>query len=135
MSCEETVMDLSPLAILERAELAARERRLAAAAEAERILAAAAERAGLIEAELPDRIAAAVAELRRAQDERATVELDRIERELADLEAESGRPTTKGAFRAAVDLVVAAVLGERDRPSPTDPPMLETVAARSDGEN
>jgi hypothetical protein len=106
-------MDASPLAILERAELAARERRLAATAEAEHILAAAAERAAAIEAAVPDRIAAALADLRRTHAERAAAEVQAIERELASLGA-TPLPGRDDAFSAAVELVVAAVLGERD---------------------
>jgi hypothetical protein len=107
-------MDLAPLATLERAELAAREQRLGAAAEADRIIAAATDRAAAIAAGVPDRIAAAVAELRRAYDERARHEIEQIERELAMLEA-TPQTTADPAFAAAVELVVRAVLGERER--------------------
>jgi hypothetical protein len=105
-------MDLSPLAILERAELAARERRLAAGAEADDILAAAEERVAAIEAETPDRVAAAIVDVRRRHEERAEAEVQAIGRELADLPASPARVDGETAFAAAVELVVAAVLGE-----------------------
>jgi hypothetical protein len=104
-------METAPLATLERAELAAREKRLAASAEADRIMADATERATAIATGVPDRIMAALAELRHAHDERAAREIAGIERELAALETASGSDGD-GAFATAVDLVVAAVLGE-----------------------
>jgi vacuolar-type H+-ATPase subunit H len=105
-------MDSSPLAILEQAELAARERRLAANAEAEEILAAAGLRVAAIEAETPDRVAAALQDVRHRHDERADAEARAIEQELADLPALPARGGQDPAFAAAVELVVAAVLGE-----------------------
>lgn len=105
-------MDSSPLAILERAELAARERRLAANAEAEEILAAAGLRVAAIEAETPDRVAAALADLRLRHDERADAEVRAIEQELAELTASPARVEQETATATAVELVVAAVLGE-----------------------
>lgn len=105
-------MDLSPLAILERAELAAREQRLAATAEAEEILAAAELRAAAIEAETPDRVAAALQDVRHRHDERADAEVRAIEQKIADLPALPARGGQDPAFAAAVEVVVAAVLGE-----------------------
>jgi hypothetical protein len=105
-------MDPSPLVILERAELAARERRLAAATEAESILAAAAERVAAIEAETPDRIASALGDLRSHHEKHASAEVVAIQRDLAALEARPTRRSTEAEVAAAVDLVVAAVLGE-----------------------
>lgn len=111
-------MDQSPLAILERAELAARERRLTASAEADRILAAADERVVAVEAAIPGRIQAALDGLRAAHDERAAAEVRVIDEELRALEAATPRGGSDRASAAAVDLVVAAVLGERPDPDP-----------------
>lgn len=110
-------MDDGPLAVLERAELAARERRLAAVSEAERIRTAADEVAARIDADLPGRIAIAVEALRLRHDTRATVEIAEIERELATLAGDE--PGTSGAdghadagLSAAASLIVASVLAE-----------------------
>lgn len=101
---------------LEQAELAARERRLAAEAEADRLLEAARQRVREIEAGLEARIAAALADLRRAHLERAEAEVAAIEAELAGrarrLPADAA---TSPAFDEAVELVVGAVLGETGR--------------------
>ena len=126
-------MEPSPLAILERAELAARGRRLTATAEAERIVAAAAERATVIEAGVPDRIASALADLRRVHDMRAAAEVEAIERDLAALEAEADRPDDLGAFDAAVRLVVAAVLGEDTDSRRTESAARVTAATATGG--
>lgn len=121
-------MDPSPLAVLERAELAARERRLAAGAEAERMLADAAARVASIESETPDRVASALGNLRSTHESRASAEVVAIERELASLDARPRRPGTDAAFTAAVELVVAAVLGEAQREDP-ERPARELAAA------
>jgi hypothetical protein len=108
-------MDDGPLAVLERAELAARERRLAAVSEADRIRAAADEVAVRIEADLPGRIASAVEALRLRHDTRATVEIAEIERELAALAERSAREHAEDVdpgLNAAASLVVAGVLAE-----------------------
>jgi hypothetical protein len=108
-------MDDGPLAVLERAELAARERRLAAVSEADRIRAAADEVAVRIEADLPGRIASAVEALRLRHDTRATVEIAEIERELAALAEQSAREHAEDVdpgLNAAASLVVAGVLAE-----------------------
>ena len=108
-------MDDGPLAVLERAELAARERRLAAVSEAERIRAAADEVAARIAADVPGRIASAVEALRLRHDMRATMEIAQIERELAALDGDE--PGAHGdddddGLTAAADLIVAGVLAE-----------------------
>ncbi len=133
----ERSVEGSILARLERAELAARERRLAAEAEAERILEAAGATVGGIDAGVPARIATALAELRARHIRRAHDEVAAIEAELAELELNVGNrpqqedwpvdsgpaeapvdsgpaeaPIDHGAFESAVQLVVAAVLGE-----------------------
>ena len=105
-------MDRPVLAILEDAELRARERRLAAASEAERRLAAGAARAASIEAGAAERAERALAEARAASDARLRAALEAIEAETEALTAlvpaDSGDP----AVVAAAELVVAAVLGE-----------------------
>jgi hypothetical protein len=109
----EDPMDGSGLAALERAELAARERRLAAMAEAERIVAVATERARAIEAELPERVAAAVAARRREHRERTAAAIAAVDGELATFERRAIQPgPSDPAFERAVELVVVAVLGE-----------------------
>lgn len=109
----EKTAEVSVLARLERAEQAARERRLSAEAEAERKLEAAARTVGEIEAGAPARIAGALAALREDQLRRARDEIATIEAELSALEAGgAGRPTERERFGQAVEQVVAAVLGE-----------------------
>jgi hypothetical protein len=106
-------MDGSGLAALERAELVARERRLTAMAEAERIVGAATERASAIEAALPERIAAALAARRDEHRERTAAAIAAIDEELAEFERRAVPPgPSDPAFERAVELVVAAVLGE-----------------------
>jgi hypothetical protein len=114
------------LAELERAELAARERRLAAQAEADRIVEQARLTAADIAAGLDARVAEELEAFRRETLDGAELEAAAIERELAEL----GRPGDAAAagvpepgfpepgsvrssgFGGAVDEVVAAVLGE-----------------------
>jgi hypothetical protein len=103
----EVAMELPALAILERAERAARERRLAAGLEAERRAAAAEAEAARIErtaVEDADRVAA---ETRRAV-------MDAAEAEVKDLERGIGAPADPSpeALETARRLVVAALLGE-----------------------
>lgn len=112
------------LAELERAELAARERRLAAQSEADRILEQARLTAEGIAAGLEARVAEELESFRRETMERAELDAATIERELAELsgpadaggstELSSAEPGSVGSsgFEAAVDDVVAAVLGE-----------------------
>lgn len=98
---------------LERAELAARERRLAAEAEAERLLGDARERAAEIERAASQRVADAVAARRRALRRAALSEVRTIEGEISELEERDARaPAASAVPRQAVDLVVSAVLGE-----------------------
>jgi vacuolar-type H+-ATPase subunit H len=104
------------LAELERAELAAREQRLSAQDEADRILEEARRTAARISEGLDARIADELAAFRRDTLRQAELEAAAIERELAGSvegrapsdEAEAGPP----GFDAAVDEIVAAVLGE-----------------------
>ena len=110
-------MDDGPLAVLERAELAARERRLTAVSEAERIGTAADEVAARIGADVPGRIESAVEALRLRHDTRATVEMAEIERELAALvrgepAAHDDAAHDDAGLSAAASLIVAGVLAE-----------------------
>lgn len=109
----EKTVGVSVLARLERAEQAARERRLSAEAEAERELEAAARTAAEIEAGAPARVAAALATLREDHLRRARDEIATIEAELAALEGRGADgPEERERFGQAVEHVVAAVLGE-----------------------
>lgn len=97
---------------LERAELAARERRLRAEAEAERLLSDARAQAEALEAGGDEAIREALASRRRELEAEADRAIAAIEAELAALTA---APTTGGsdpAFSRAVDLVIGAVLAE-----------------------
>jgi hypothetical protein len=110
-------MDDGPLAVLERAELAARERRLGAASEAERIRAAADAVAERIAADVPGRISSAVEALRVRHDAQATAEIAGIERELAALAgdepgAQEDLADADAGLTAAASLIVAGVLAE-----------------------
>jgi ElaB/YqjD/DUF883 family membrane-anchored ribosome-binding protein len=103
------------LADLEQAELESRARRLAAEAEADRRLAAAQTTADAIAATAGDEIETALAALRRRYADQADAEIERLRTELAELEARAGEhPGTGPGFEAAVDVIVAAVLGERE---------------------
>ncbi|HEX6129778.1 MAG TPA: hypothetical protein VF071_12220 [Candidatus Limnocylindria bacterium] len=97
---------------LERAELAARERRLRAEGEAEEELARAREGAARISAGVDRAIGEAIEARRRALDAEARGEIEALERELAELEGEPGVDRDRVAFRRAVELVVASVLAE-----------------------
>lgn len=104
---------VSVLGTLERAEQAARERRLGAEAEAERELEAAARTAAEIEAGAPARVAAALAALREDHLRRARAEIATVEAELATLEdGGAGEPGQRERFERAVERVVSAVLAE-----------------------
>jgi hypothetical protein len=105
---------------LERVELDARERRLTAQSEADRIRAGAASTAAGLAGGVPARIAAALSELRARHLDAAAAEVAVVEeRLLADrvvAESESspnaaGVPTVTDA---ALDVLVAAVLAERN---------------------
>ncbi len=103
------------IAELERAELAARERRLAAEADADRLVEAAHRSVREIEAGVDARAADALEELRHRHLDRAAEEVTAIEAELARLDERSAIETASTpVFDAAVEQVVAAVLGERD---------------------
>lgn len=103
----------SDLALLEQAELAAREQRLSASAEAEAIVLSGRERAAAISADNGPRVADALERLR----ERLTAEADEaiavLERDAeARVRTRAGSPERDLAVARAVDLVVSAVLGE-----------------------
>ena len=109
----EQTVEVPALATLERAEQAARERRLSAEAEAERELEAASRAAGEIAAGAPARIAAAITALREEHRRRARDEVAAIEARLAALEGgEIPVVPESGRFEAATELVVRAVLSE-----------------------
>jgi hypothetical protein len=105
-------MDRSVLAVLEDAELRARERRLVAAAEAERRLAVGAARVAAIEAGVPTAAARAVAEAWVASDARVQAGLAEIEEATRALDVAAVTGPSDPAIEAAAELVVAAVLGE-----------------------
>lgn len=105
-------MESSILLELERAEVAARERRLAAEAEAERALVDARARASAIQAGVEQAVADAIEARRLELEAEADREIAAIEGELAAV-GERGRLTQEDrSFRTAVRLVVGAVLAE-----------------------
>ncbi len=114
-------MDRSPFAVLERAELAARECRLTAAAEAEAIVAAARRHAEEIEAALPEEVTEALASLRSEHAQRSDAEIAAAEADLAALGIGEGRPGPDPALDAAIEVIVRAVLGEPDCPASAGP--------------
>jgi hypothetical protein len=89
---------------------------LAAETEADDRLAAARREAATIAASAPDEIERAVAALLARHAEAADVAIAAIEDELAQLDAAAGGSAAAGdpRFDAAVDAVVAAVLGESE---------------------
>jgi hypothetical protein len=105
---------------LERVELDARERRLTAQSEADRIRAAAASTAAGIAAGVPAKIAAALAGLRTRHLDAAAAEVAGVEERLAAdrVVAETESPRDAAPVRtvpdAALDVLVAAVLAERN---------------------
>ena len=105
-------METSVFVELERAELAARERRLAAEEEAGRLVAAAQDTARALERAVDGRIAAAIAGRRRSVLKAAAAEIRQVEQEMARVEPSSAVLGDDPAFRAAVELVVAGVLAE-----------------------
>lgn len=118
-------MTQSALIGLERAELAARERRLAAAAEAERRVAAASAEAERIRDGIDAEVRSALEARRREHADRAAAEIAAIEAEIAALgddgragdgpgDGTGGRSPADPAEARAVELVVAVVLGERE---------------------
>jgi hypothetical protein len=109
----ESSTHASDLALLEQAELAAREQRLSASADAEAIILSGQERAAAISAGSDARIADALERLRErltAEADSAIAALERDAQARARTRAEP--PERDPAATRAVDLVVAAVLGE-----------------------
>lgn len=107
----------SVLAVLERAEMAARERRLAASAEAERIRSAGQVRAAALSARAQQRVAEALASLRARTEATADRAIETLEREASARAGVRARPSDgEPAFDRAVELVVALVLAEEDSP-------------------
>lgn len=105
-------MQATILLELERAELAARERRLRAEGEAEEELARARKEAAQIAAGVERAIGEAIEARRRELDAEAKGEIEALERELAKLEGEARTNRDRSAFRRAEELVVASVLAE-----------------------
>ena len=101
------------LAALERAELAARERRLAASTEAERIATSGRERASAVSLRADARVADALDGLRNEAESGADRAVEALEREAAE-RAQARTTSSDGdpAFDRAVELVVASILGE-----------------------
>lgn len=105
---------------LERVELEARERRLTAQSDADRIRATAASTANRLAADVPAKITAALSELRARHLDAAAAEVAAVEERLATdravAESEPSRNTgaAGGITDAAVDLLVATVLAERN---------------------
>jgi len=108
-------VDAAAIWELERAELAARELRLTAVAEAERLHEAARLAASVVEAGVEERMTAAVERSRREHLARAEAEVAAIDEKLTRLDsAPDGVGVPPDAYQAAVEHVVAAVLGELD---------------------
>jgi vacuolar-type H+-ATPase subunit H len=106
-------MDTSILLELERAELAARERRLAAEAQAERMLAEAQSEAHMLGAGVARRIEHVLAERREQHRVETRGEVDAIHAAMAGLgTANRGATDMDPAVERAVELVVEHVLGE-----------------------
>jgi vacuolar-type H+-ATPase subunit H len=109
----ESSTEASVLAALEKAEMAARERRLAVSSEAEGIVSAARQRAATISSQAGRRIADALDELRGAAEAEADAATEEIERLAAGRSAAGTAPAdADAAFEHAVAIVVAHVLGE-----------------------
>ena len=114
MGAEERT-DVPIQVALERAELAARERRLAAAAEAERIVEDAGAKARAVGDAVEGRIAATLAERRETLIGAARAEAAVIEAEteaLAPTAPVTAEPERRAAIERAAERLVAAVLGE-----------------------
>lgn len=105
-------MDRPVLAVLEDAELRARERRLSAAAEAERRIAAGSSRAAEIEAGVASAAARVIAEARAASDARIHAGLAEIDAATRALDAAAVADRGDPAIEAAAEMVVGAVLRE-----------------------
>lgn len=101
------------LAALERAEMAARERRLAASNRAEGIVTAAREQAATISAQADGRVDEVLRALRQATEAEADAAIEALEREAEARPAPSASLGLADASVAqAVSTVVAHVLGE-----------------------
>jgi len=102
------------LAALERAEMAARERRLAASTEAERIAFSGRERTSAISAHAEARVADALETLRKQAESEADSAIEALELEAASWTRARARSSDDDpVFEQATELVVALVLGER----------------------
>ncbi|MEX1170699.1 MAG: hypothetical protein WEE50_11205 [Chloroflexota bacterium] len=108
-------MTVSLLTELEQVELDSRARRLATEAEADRRLSAATAAAEEIAAAGEHQVEAALGTLRERYRELADAQIAAAEAELAQIDREAGQDQDAGpAFEAAVDAIVAAVLGEAE---------------------
>lgn len=109
----ETSTEASVLAALERAEMAARERRLAASHKAEGIVAAARERATTISARADQRVDQVLGELRRVTEVQADAAIEDLERRATTPSGQGSSPRRADPnVEQAVATVVAHVLGE-----------------------
>lgn len=104
---------------LERVELDARERRLTAQSEADHIRATAASNAAGLAAGVPAKVAAALSELRARHLDAAAAEVAAVERRLiadrvAESESSSDAARVPAVTETALDVLVAAVLAERN---------------------
>jgi hypothetical protein len=106
--------EASVLAALERAEMAARERRLAASTEAERIASLGRDRTSAISAQAVDRVADALEALQKQAESEADAAIEALELEAARWSREQATSSDGDPiFEQATELVVALVLGER----------------------
>ncbi len=106
-------MTVSLLAELEQVELESRAKRLAAEADADRRLTAASAAAEGIAATGEREVDAALAALRERYRELADAQIAAADAELAQCDREASQRHDAGPeFEAAVDAIVAAVLGE-----------------------
>jgi hypothetical protein len=101
------------LVLLERAEIAARERRLTAMADADRLVAEAEVRSAAVTGSAAERATAAVGAFRARSEAEAARAIAELERERAALSATiDAEGPADPRFELAVACVVAAVLGE-----------------------
>ena len=102
-------------AALERAEMAARERRLVASSEAERITTAARAEVAQILAGADPRIDDAIERLRHTAEAEADAAIEELQREAFDRIGDQHRSSDDDpVFERAVAMVVAHVLGDAD---------------------
>lgn len=105
--------EVSALAELERAEVAARGRRLAASTEADRIVTSGRERTSAITSSAETRVAEALQVLRDQAESDADQAIETLEGEAADrARVRALSPHDDPAYEQAVELVVALILGE-----------------------